>query len=254
MKTKLFFFAACAAAWFTSCNPDVQLGSDENIPEVAEHILGMTTQQAIKYLESQGFVLGSKDEYSNEYVFSREPNVSEFSYEASGMFMFGVFNIDTVKYASGVQRMKTEKSACDLYQKWSYYTAKVTMPKGTDWSGNITFKQNPDRQYPENYHEGSKVQQVLEQLEKEYKDGQITKESYDTAVEEMTSNNKDKFWSVYKQENEKENIKRAYERYKIPESTGHPKEVELNVNTNNGGSIELMYNTQDYETHWEVCE
>ena len=51
-----------------ACNPDVQLGSEENIPEVAEHILGMTKQEAITYLEKQGFFFGNKAEYVDEYV------------------------------------------------------------------------------------------------------------------------------------------------------------------------------------------
>ena len=248
MKTKIYLLAALAVS-FISCNSDVQLGSDENIPEVAEHVLGMTTQQAINYLASKGYVFGNKVEYADEYVFSRDRNISEFSYEASTMLMFGVFKGDTVKYASGLQRMKTKKSACDLYLKWSYYSASITMPKGTAWSGTIALKQNPDDRYT-HYCDGDGIKQALEQLTEDYNNGKMTKEMYDMWVEVYT-HNKDIFWTDYKQENANDNIDSAFEFYQIPESTGHPKELQLTVYTNNEGDIELEYRTRNFEIHWE---
>lgn len=244
MKTKIFLLAALMVASFISCNPDVQLGSDENIPKVAEHILGLPTQQAIDYLASEGYVFGYKNDFANEYVFSRDPNISGFSYEASTMLGFGTFTGDTVQYASGLQRMNTEKSACDLYLKWSYYSAKFTMPRGTAWSGNITLKQHADDRYT-TYSDGDGRQQALAQLEEDYKNGKITKEQYDMWME-VYRHNKDMFWADYKQENATDNIYSAYEQYVIPESTGHPKELELVVYTNNGGNIELMYNISNF--------
>lgn len=55
--------------YLTGCNSDVKLGREYNIPEVAEYLLGMSTNDAMKYLEEQGFLFGSKTDYSNEYVF-----------------------------------------------------------------------------------------------------------------------------------------------------------------------------------------
>ena len=200
MKTKLFLLASLVAL-FVSCNPDVQLFEYEDTPKVAEHLLGLTKSQAEEYLAQQGFFFGRKMDYVDEFVYSKDKNLSEFSYDASIMLMFGTRETDTVYYVSSVQRMQTQKSAYDLYWKWSHYTAFVTKPKYTFWSGNV----------------GSGY--------------------YITGEQEQ-------FWAEYK--NIGDELKKASEWYRNEGENVQPKEIELWVNMNNGGRIELAYETQSF--------
>lgn len=205
MKTK-FFILGVFVALLTACNPDVQLHDYEDTPKVAEHILGMSVQEANKYLESQGFHFGQKADYANEYVYSKDKKFSEFSYDASIMLMFGTFNTDSVYYVDASQRMDTEKNAYDLYWKWSHYTANTTLPKSTYWSGSVNGTY------------------------------------YQTGEQE-------KFWTDYKQM--AESLNHAGEHYRNEGDNVPQKEIEMWVDMNNGGRIELNYETHNFVWIWE---
>ena len=202
MKTKLLLLSTLVAL-LASCNPDVQLYDYEDTPKVEEHILGLTKSEAEKYLAKKGFIFGHKMDYVDEFVYSKDKKIAEFSYDASIMLMFGTFE-DTVRYVSATQCMQTQKSAYDLYWKWSHYTASVTLPKYTYWSG----------------YAGSGYYNAGEQ---------------------------EQFWAEYK-ENE-DNLKTAFEHYK--NEGVQPKEIELSVYMNNGGRIELNYDTHNSIIIWE---
>ena len=203
MKTKLFLLSTLVALW-ASCNSDVQLYDYEDTPKVAEHLLGLTKSEAEKYLAKQGFLFGRKMDSVDEFVYSKDRNLSEFSYEASIILMFGTFETDTVRYVSALHRMQTEKSAYDLYWKWSHYTASVTQPNYTLWYGIVDSKYFQNRE-------------------------------------------QEQFWSEYK--SKEDNLNRAGEHYK--NEGEQPKEIELSVYMNNGGEIELYYETQNFITIWK---
>ena len=213
---KGFLVIAALVGLLTACNTDVQLNDFEDTPQVAEHILGMSPEEATKYLESKGFHFGGKAEYANEYSFSKDKNQSEFSYDASIMFMFGTFTSDTVLYAHATQMMETEKSAYDLYWKWSHYTAYTTLPKPSRWRGYIgagTF----------------------------HTDGQWWKD--------FSTGEQEQFWASYRQAGD--SLQDASESYVNNGENIQPKEIELWLNMHNGGAIELNYETFNYHRMWE---
>ena len=76
MKAKIFSVTALATFVLASCNPDVELGSYENIPEVAEHVLGMTIQEAKNYLGKQGFYFGRVMDNGDEIVVSQGKSIN----------------------------------------------------------------------------------------------------------------------------------------------------------------------------------
>ena len=248
--TNAFVFAATVVAGMifslSSCNPDIQLGNEENIPEVAEHLLGLDVQNAMQYLEKQGFCYGNKPDYVDEYVFSRDGALSEFSYEATAMLMFGVD--DKVRYVFAIQRPKTEQAARNLYWKWSHYTAQVTLPKVENWSGSLVVKDLEGSHLKDqwtSYTDGSSSKQMLDSYRNRYEKGEITQEEYEMwlAVYSMT---RDVFWTDFK--NDGENVKSANEHYT---DNSKPKEVEIIYYANNGGEINLYYETHNYVKHWE---
>lgn len=253
MKSKIFLVSALATIMLASCNSDVELGMYENIPEVAEHVLGMTIQEAKDYLSKQGFYFGRVMENGDEYVFSRDKNLSEFSYDASSKFAFGAFD-DTVRYATGIQLMETEKSAADLYWKWSHYTAQETWPEVYLWSGHISWKrdeQNPYQSRYANYCGGTSAEQMKKQMTEQYNNGQITQEEYDSWMQTYAYD-KQRFWSDLRKAGEDEQLDSAHERYSTVEQSAHPKETSLSVYMNNGGSIELTYETTyNFVWRWE---
>lgn len=251
-RTNSFFVAAAIVAAMTfglsSCNPDVQLGSQENIPEVAEHLLGMSVQEAMQYLEKQGFIFGSKADYTNEYVFSRDASLTEFSYEATAMLMFGTFEGDTVRYADGMQCPKTEQEARDLYWKWSHYTAGVTLKEVERWDGDLVLKDLSGSSLKNkwmSYIDGSSAKQMLDSYRDKYEKGELSKEEYDMWLS-VYSQTKERFWTDFKSEGE--NINSASEHYT---DYSLPKEVELIYDANNGGRIELHYETHNFVRRWE---
>lgn len=249
MKKHLLYIIITAVA-LCGCNPDVALNSNENSPKIAEEILGMTVQEATKHLEKNGFCFGSKMEYADEYVFSKDARFTEFSYDASIMFMFGSFE-DTVKYASALHRMETEKSARDLYWKWSHFAATVIRPTYSFWNGSLIVKDLSISQQPARwttYCGGTQVEQMIKDRTDDYNNGRITKEEYDSYMETYKQT-QSQFWTAYKRE--ADNINSADEYYRNEESTGHPKEIEMRVDMNNGGRIELYYSTtRNFVVHW----
>lgn len=215
MKKEILVMVALVGL-LTACHTDVQLNDFEDTPQVAEHILGMSTEEATKYLESKGFRFGGKAEYSNEYSFSKDKNLSEFSYDASIMFMFGTFTSDTVQYAHATQIMETEKSAYDLYWKWSHYTAYTTLPKPSNWRGYI----------------GVRATATEGQTWKDFSTGE-----------------QEQFWAQYRQA--EGSLEEASESYTNNGENTQPKEIELLLYMNNGGDIELNYETFNFNRLWE---
>ena len=254
MKTNKTFFtawavAAVVASMLCACNQDVQLGTYEDAPKVAEALIGKTAAEATAYLEKQGFYFGDKADYSNEYVFSKDASLKEFSYEASIMLMFGTFEGDTVKYAAAMQRMQTEKSARDLYWKWSHYTGKITMPHVDEyWGGSIHVKdaeQSHIQKGRASYYEGTATKEMLNERKEQYQNGIISKEEYDHWIA-VYSQGREQFWADYKREGD--NIESVIETYR--NEGNHPNEIGIKLYTNNGGEIELYYETRDFIVHW----
>lgn len=248
MKKHLLYIIITAVA-LCGCNPDVALNSNENSPKIAEEILGMTVQEATKHLEKNGYCFGSKMEYADEYVFSKDARFTEFSYDASIMFMFGSYE-DTVKYASALHRMETEKSARDLYWKWSHFAATVIRPTYSFWNGYLSVKDESISQQPArrtSYYGGTQVEQMTKDLTDDYNNGRITKEEYDSYMETYKQT-QSQFWTAYKRE--ADNINSASEYYRNEESTSYPKTIDMSVDMNNGGRIELYYSTFNGVVHW----
>lgn len=237
---------AIGVSMLSSCDPDRNMNSFEDTPIVAEAILGMPVQQACSYLERQGFIFGNKADYTDEYVFSKDAGLSEFSYDASIMLMFGTFN-DTVKYVDAVHRMKTEQSAYDLYWKWSHFAETVIKPEVSLWRGFLYLKEASDKGRSTSYCEGTRVKQALNDLEESLKNGSITQEQYDEMKASYIKDRK-QFWADYKRA--KGNVSSASDEYTNDESTGHPKEIHVYLFMNNGGNIELNYATHNFVMHW----
>ena len=213
---KVLGLCALIIAMMVSCSNNLSLSKYENGPEVVEHVLGMTTNEAITYLDKQNYCYkGAPQEYNGvEYVFSRDKNKSSFTYEAGEMFCFFAPH-DTVIGAQVLQRMSSEQSALKLYRQWSRYTAKEVLPDPTLWQASI---RNNDR----------------------------THFDYTLAntYNEPNWKGMDAFW----EDLESDKVIRAREFYK---KESIPKEIEMGVNLNNGGDIELTYDTRNYIIKWE---
>ncbi|MCR4665577.1 MAG: hypothetical protein K5660_09475 [Paludibacteraceae bacterium] len=253
MKKSIFILAALCL--LVSCNKDVvTLKQEENIPEVAERLLGMTHEAAMQYLQTQRYVFGLESEHSNEYVFSRDFTLSEFSYEAAEMLYYGTYGKDTVRYVVALHRSKSRKSASDLYGKWSHYTAQTTFSGIELWKGSLSVMisgdsslQNDRESY--SYCEGTLIDEQRKQAEEDYKNGTITEDKY-TDLMKIYSSGRKNFWVDYQRAADNGNIDSANEYYRNSEATGHPKETEITLYMNNGGEIELHYETQNFVTHW----
>ena len=227
-----------------SCNPDAELNANENTPKIAEELLGMTVSKAYKHLEKNGFKSHNRMDEDTEKVFSKDESLSEFSYEAAIMLAFGDYN-DTVRKVVAIQRMQTEKAARDLYWKWSHFAATVIKPTFSLWSGNLYVKDLSISQQPDKctyYIGGTQVEQRIKDLTDDYNNGKITKEKYDTDVEFYKTQNQLKFWADFKRE--ADNVDSAIEYYRNYPSSDRPKAIQLHVDMNNGGEIQLKYDTQ----------
>ena len=250
MKKSIFILAAlCLLA---SCNEDVvTLKQEENIPEVAEHLLGMTNEAAMQYLQTQRYVFGLESEHSNEYVFSRDFTLSEFSYDAAEMLYYGTYGTDTVRYVVALHRSNSRKSASDLYGKWSHYTAQTTFSGIEMWTGDLSVMISADPYHGESYSycEGTLIDEQRKQAEEDYKNGTITEDKY-TNLMKIYSSGRKNFWVDYQRAADNETIYSASEHYRNSEATEQPKETEITLDMNNGGKIELHYETQNFVTHW----
>ncbi len=254
MKKSIFILAALCL--LVSCNKDVvTLKQEENIPEVAEHLLGMTHEEAIQYLQTQRYVFGLESEHSNEYVFSRDFTLSEFSYEAAEMLYYGTYGKDTVRYVVALHRSQSRKSASDLYGKWSHYTAQTTFSGIEMWTGVLSVMISEDPYHGESYSycEGTLIDEQRKQAEEDYKNGTITEDKY-TNLMKIYSSGRKNFWVDYQRAADNETIYSASEHYRNSEATEHPKETEITLYMNNGGKIELRYETHNFVIHWESPE
>ena len=196
MKTTIhsFLLAAAVAAtmcMFSSCNPDIQLNADEDAPKIAEHVLGMRTEEAVKYLEQCGFVENPEPKaYRRE--FSKEPGVTNFSEDHSILLTIPVTGIDTVTETIFRQRVIDEQSAYKLYWKWSHYTAEVTLPGVERWNASLAYRDSTT-----NYVDGTMANRSKQRLEDAYKQGKIGKEQYEQGMANL-ARNREQFWKEYK--------------------------------------------------------
>lgn len=236
-KTLLFVLVATLLA---ACNQTVELYEYEDTPKVAEHVMKMTSQQAIAYLQKQGFFFNGEANSSNQsYIFSKDPKLSEFSYDASIMLGLNVVN-DTVHSVGAVQQMDTEQSARDLFYKWSLYTAKTTFPSPQDWRGLLLLK---DSNTSMSYCGGVWVEQAKEAAKQAYESGRFTKEEYDEMMA-IYARTQDLYWTDYQKAGNQ--LDAAEEQYRNVGPDYPTKEINLLLFMNNGGHIELRYQTRDY--------
>ena len=256
-KLLLLFSLAVGVSLLNSCNSEVSLNSNEDTPKVAETILEMPLQKAQTYLEKQGFSFGQKEDYADEYVYSKDEKLKEFSYDASIMLMFGAYD-DTVRYVVAIHRMKTEDSAHDLFGKWLRFTETVVKSDDVSlWRGFMWAKDEATdtpwmttetKNRESSYSAGTEVKQALAELDEQFKNGTITQEQYDER-KALYIRNKKQFLEDFK--NAKGKIDSASEDYFNYESTGKPKEIHMHLHMNNGGNIELNYQTHNFVVHWE---
>ena len=196
--------AALSLCLLASCNTDIQLNADEDAPKIAEHVLGMTTEQAAKYLKQSGFVEGIRHEtamgYNSDRFFSKDPALSEYSEDAAVVLTIAPNGTDTVHQVSLRQRVSVqyEKKAHDLYWKWSHFTAEVTLPNVEMWSGRLRDPDsiNTSHRYVD-YYDGTTAKHTKQVLEDAYRRGEISKEQYDQQIASY-ARNREQFWSDYK--------------------------------------------------------
>ncbi|MCR4665037.1 MAG: hypothetical protein K5660_06695, partial [Paludibacteraceae bacterium] len=215
-------------------------------------------EAAMQYLQTQRYVFGLESEHSNEYVFSRDFTLSEFSYEAAEMLYYGTYGTDTVRYVVALHRSKSRKSASDLYGKWSHYTAQTTFSGIEMWTGSlsVTNTGNSDLQNDivyYSYHEGSLIDEQRKKAEEDYINGTITEDEYTDLMKTFSSGRKN-FWVDYQRYADEDSIDSVNEYYMNSEATGHPKETSMELFMDNGGKIELRYETHNFVIHWESPE
>ena len=248
-------FAIAIIAVATSCEEQVTLKEEENIPEIAEHLLGMTHEKAKQYLETQRFVLCEARESSHEYLYTRNFTDKQQTDEADEYLGYATIGTDTIRLVFARHRCQTQKNASDLYRKWSNYTWKVTFPTVEQWDGSITLYHFSDDPYKKDffnssYHEGTIIKEQLQQAEKDYKNGILSEEEYKGLVEELSSG-RDRFNSDYQHAVDNNTLYEASEFYFNSEASGRPKETTLTLFMNNGGNIEVLYQTTGFVSHWK---
>ena len=97
-------FAIAIIAVATSCEEQVTLKEEENIPELAEHLLGMTHEKAKQYLETQRFVLCEVRESSHEYLYTRNFTDKQQTDEADEYLGYATIGTDTIRLVSARHR------------------------------------------------------------------------------------------------------------------------------------------------------
>lgn len=256
MKAKMFIILL-AVVVFTACKKEetVVLTQDENIPEVAEQLLGMTYENAMQYLEKQRFAFGVLADNGVEYGFSRDLTLKEFSYDATELLVCAIRN-DTVIHVYATHRSQTRKSASDLYGKWSHYTAQSTFSKVEQWTGSLSVDISEDEIFGNTiesyaYNEGTLIDEQLKQTETDYKNGIISKEEYEELKEMFSSRKRSVFRSDLRRYADKDMLESAYEYYRNSDASGQPKETSIELYMNNGGKIEVRYETQNFITRCE---
>jgi len=259
----LMVAVAATMCIFNSCNPDVQLGVDEDAPKIAEHVLGMPTGQAAKYLEQRGFIEGIRPTAANVYnpsrFFSKDPALSEYSEEAAIVLTIAPNGTDTVHSVAVRQwvSVQYEKKVRELYRKWSHYTAEVTLPDVEMWSGSLEDPNsiNTPHRYVY-YYDGTTARHNKQVLEEAYRQGEISKEQYDQQMASYTRN-REQFWSDYKSK-----VFNVSENYRNDGREFPKKEIQLsfvlaeNIRETHPpiDYYTLYYYTADYVTSVIFCE
>lgn len=243
-------FAIAIIAVATSCEEQVTLKEEENIPEMAEHLLGMTHEKAKQYLETQRFVLCEARESSHEYLYTRNFTDKQQTDEADEYLGYATIGSDTIRFVGVRHCCQTRKNASDLYRKWSNYTWKVTFPTVEQWDGRITLYHFSDDPYKRDflnssYHEGTIIKEQLQQAEKDYKNGILSEEEYKGLVEKLSSG-RDRFNSDYQHAVDNNTMYDASELYFNSEASDRPKRTTLTLYMNNGGDIEVLYQTAGF--------
>ena len=140
MKKLYIFFLLIIVAILTSCNPDVQFGSSDNVPKIAEKTLGMTPQKAISYMEKEGFTYEGEElhaQHPREYIFCKGLKSAQFSFDAPIVIWLNIDWNDIINSVDATQRMDSKQSARDLYWKWSHYTKSVFASHMDEWQAMI---------------------------------------------------------------------------------------------------------------------
>lgn len=151
MKKRFALFLLVIAAFLTSCNSDVYFGSSDNLPKIAEKMIGMTPDQVLSYMAKEGFAYEGDElhaQHPGEYIFSKGADNGQFSPTAPIVIWVEHSRLnDTITGVEAEQRPDSEKQALDLYWKWSHYTESVFASQMKEWYANIWKIDQSDKDY-----------------------------------------------------------------------------------------------------------
>ena len=150
MKKRFALFLLVIAAFLTSCNSDVYFGSSDNLPKIAEKMIGMTPNQVLSYMAKEGFAYEGDENHAKhprEYIFSKGAKNAQFSFSAPIIIWAELQYGDTITDVEAEQRPDSEKQALDLYWKWSHYTESVFASQMKEWYANIWKIDQSDKDY-----------------------------------------------------------------------------------------------------------
>ncbi len=205
---KIFaFLLLITAVVLISCNPDVQFGTNDNVPKIAEKMLGMTPQEALSYMQKKGFAYEGDENHAQhprEFIFSKGAKNAQFSFDAPIVIWLNQDWNDTINSIEAEQRMDGQRKANNLYWKWSHYTESIFASETKEWYATITTN-------------GS-----LDYLESDY-------------------DNREQFWADFKSKGD--SLIKAYEYYMDMDL---PKEINMGVTFENAGMYILYYDTRSY--------
>ena len=150
MKKTIVFLLFISAVLLASCNSDVYFGSNDNLPKIADKMLGMTPDQAFSYMRKEGFTYEGDENHAKhprEYIFSKGAKNAQFSFDAPIVIWAELQYGDTINNIQSEQRPDSEKEARDLYWKWSHYTESVFASKMKEWYANICKSNKSEMDY-----------------------------------------------------------------------------------------------------------
>ncbi len=134
---KIFALALLVSTVFlTSCNSDIYFGSSDNLPKIVDKMLGMTPDQALSYMQKEGFAYEGEElhvQHPKEYIFSKGAKNAQFSFAAPIVIWAELQYGDTINSIQSEQRPDSEKEARNLYWKWSHYTESIFASKMNEW-------------------------------------------------------------------------------------------------------------------------
>ena len=244
MKTRAIIIIALAGL-FASCNPDVQLSSKEDMPKIAEHLLGMTTGEGIKYLNKHGYIASGKN-YTTTDIEKRQ--VYNFTNERASSQLSFYSTADSIQEVSAFKSIYSEEKAFETYWKWSHYTATEIYSSTPCWFGLIlTYSPTKNRRYID----GSKLDQMQAALEEDYKNGKINQPMYEQCKYFV---GREQFWEDTKSiEEGVESIRelyfsqaRTYDARIIEDENFPPKQIEMSMLPSSNGITTLTYTTRNY--------